>query len=113
MIIHDLTIYCREHNVSIEDLIFIHRNIDPDEYDVCILTNQETSLKYCIVKNNINGKFMEYFYDDIPDDSWIDLNSLFTTRKSFLSTKIPLKNLYFINKRYELKRGSKTAIYWI
>ena len=110
MIIHDLTIYCKEHNVSIEDLIFTHRNIDPDEYDVCILTNQETSLKYCIVKNNINGKFMEYFYDDISDDSWIDLNSLFTTRKSFLSTKIPLKNLYFINKRYELKKGNKTAI---
>ena len=71
MVINNINDYCTKLGIAFENLSFIHRSIDPDDYDVCLIDRKLNYLDKLLVKNNKSGKIMEYFFDDLLDTEWI------------------------------------------
>lgn len=68
--------------------MFSHRFCDPENYEVGVFTIEEK--EKILVLNPDTLDIMEYFFDDKPDDYWIDLGIILNNKSYF--------GLYFINK---------------
>ena len=69
-------------------LMFSHRFCDPENYEVGVFIIEEK--EKILVLNPDTLDIMEYFFDDKPDDYWIDLGIIINNKSYF--------GLYFINK---------------
>ena len=109
MVINNINDYCTKLDIALENLSFIHRSIDPNDYDVCLIDKKLNYLDKLLVKNNKSGKIMEYFFDDLLDTEWIDITNYLLSKHTKLKG-IDTNNKYFLNKKYELKRVSDNRI---
>ena len=80
---------------------FNHHNSYPEDYYDVAEFNIDGINKILVLNRNTMD-IMEYYYDDIPDDQWIDLEKFFKVRENFLKLGVNLKDRYYINKNYEI-----------
>lgn len=85
--------------------MFSHRFCDPENYEVGIFTIEEK--EKILVLNPDTHDIMEYFFDDKPDDYWIDLEFFFKLEKERFNKVNKIDGIYFINKNYEVKKFNK------
>lgn len=80
-----------------------HETYPEDYYDVAELELNDGTKKILVLNRNTDD-LMEYYYDDIPNDQWIDLEKFFrfelNDRNENFKTllDLDLSNIYFINK---------------
>lgn len=86
--------------------IFSHRFCDPENYEVGVFTIEEK--EKILVLNPDTLDIMEYFFDDKPDDYWIDLEFFFKLEKEKFKKNT---NKFFISKNYLLKVITDNRIY--
>lgn len=86
---------------------FRHYESFPEDYYDVAEIELDSGEKRILVLNRNTDDLMEYYYDDIPDDQWIDLGKFLKTRNKFKSINTTGK--HFINKKYEIL-CSKTGI---
>lgn len=87
--------------------IFSHRTCDPENYEVGVFNINST--EKILVLNPDTLDIMEYFYDDVPDDKWINLDNILTFEHKF--TKRSSSGKYYINKLYNIKKSNPNKIY--
>lgn len=80
---------------------FNHHDSYPEDYYDVAQFNIDGTNKILVLNRNTMD-LMEYYYDDIPDDQWIDLEKFFKIRENFLKLEVNLKDRYYINKNYEI-----------
>lgn len=85
--------------------MFSHRSCDPENYEVGVFTIEEK--EKILVLNPDTLDIMEYFFDDKPDDYWIDLEFFFKQEKERFNKVNKIDGIYFINKNYEIKKSNK------
>lgn len=89
---------------------FKHHKFYPEIfYDVAEF-NIDGEIKILVLNTNTDD-IMEYFYDDVENDYWIDLIKLFKIRDNCID--LQLKNsegIYFINKSYQILNYTYNSI---
>lgn len=83
-----------------EELFKHHESYPEDYYDVAEL--EIDGAKKILVLNRNTMDLMEYYYDDIPNDQWINLEPFFKVRKNFQNIINLTNDEYYINKKYEI-----------
>lgn len=78
-----------------------HESYPEDYYDVAEF--KISGKKKILVLNRNTMDIMEYYYDDIPDNQWIDFGKILKNKIKFIRDSVKnIDKIYFINKNLEL-----------
>lgn len=89
--------------------LFIHRDCDPINYSVAVFPPKTDKDPHkTLVMNSITKEIMDYFYDDVSEDSWINITEILKDYKS----KINWENQnYSINRSFFIKNNINNKVY--
>ena len=81
--------------------LFKHRYCDPEDYEVAVFPSKEQSeLPKTLVLNPNTLDIMDYFFDDKPDDYWINISKQLSY---YHKNKDISKISHVINKKFDIK----------